>query len=161
MSPTIRNGLLVLLLILIGAFAFACFYVIGIPHPFCSYRTNVIDPIEKLPPEDELIAYFRREGWSVKQDNFEKQPKSLPHKEHILETQKSASSFLSETRVTVYIAAMRPNADVDYEGQIQIFVEQGNRLANYAIYKEIIDELNSAFELNIPSDGFNYMSYCN
>lgn len=154
-------GLLLILIVvcLIGGIG-AYLYVTGLPHPFCSYRTNVIESIDTLPSEDDLSQYLQKSGWVVKYDDFEKQPKSLAHKEHILEAKTDMAAFFSRPQVTVYIAVMNSRAGVDYEGQLQIFIEQGNRIANKEIYNNFLENLNHEFGFSLSPVGFNYMSFC-
>ena len=151
-------------LLLIGAIGASIIllylYFDGMFTPFCRMRTNVIEEVKILPPTEELINYYQNNGWSIKLSGFEKKPKSLPHKDSLLEMKINKKTILWKPEVTVYFFEMKEKADVDYEGQIQIYIEYGSRIINKFIYTNFIRDINKHFSTNIEGGGFNYMSYC-
>ena len=147
-------------LVFFAAAIISCFYIEGIPYPFCVYRTNAIDTIPELPAEDALVQHFTNNGWHVRLNNFRERPKLLPHKENILEAQSKQIRFLAEPHMTVYIARMDPDFTNEYQGQVQIIIDDGNRIVNRAIYMDIIKDFNTEFGTDVNPTNFNYASFC-
>lgn len=149
------------IIVLVGGVVYVSKYYYGPlslpPLSGCSgYYTQVNYKIDHMPDKQEFAAYLTREGWETTSDYA-----SWTGGRGVVKgTKELRPSFFETVKAAIYLDIGFNRRLNDTIERMTILLENGSEEHHRQIFKEIVQSVNTRFNLKLDPKHFNYSRHC-